>query len=88
VFYRPGDGACYILKNAGGTFVPVYGQGGGGTGLAVMTSLGDNRDLGFAFDYDGSGKLDPLVFYRPGDGTCWVLRNMALSELPELCKDR
>ncbi len=30
-----------------------------------------------AFDYEGSGKLDHLVAYRPGTGTLWILKHGA-----------
>jgi hypothetical protein len=30
--------------------------------------LADRADRAFAFDYEGIGKLDHLVFYRPGTG--------------------
>jgi hypothetical protein len=36
--------------------------------------LKDNRDRAFAFDYDGSGKLDHPVLYRPGTGTIWFFK--------------
>jgi hypothetical protein len=72
VFYRPGPGDCRIFRNNGGTFTPVYtGMGIGGYDLF------DDRDRGFAFDYTGNGRLDHLVFYRPGTETIWVLRNNA-----------
>ena len=32
-------------------------------------------DQAFAFDYDGSGKLDHLVLYRPGAGIIYILKN-------------
>src|SRR3981081_1561242 len=32
-------------------------------------------DRAFAFDYDGTGKLDHLALYRPGTGTIWILKN-------------
>jgi hypothetical protein len=36
--------------------------------------LKDDRDRAFAFDYDGRGKLDHPVLYRPGTGTIWILK--------------
>ena len=74
VFYRPGSGACFILKNDNGKFSPVYQQGAGGTGIGGF-DLKDAADQGFAFDYNKSGKLDHLVFYRPGAGACFILKN-------------
>jgi hypothetical protein len=72
VLYRPGTGTIWILKNSAGTFTPVY-QGGGIGGY----NLASTADLGFPFDYDGSGKLDHLVLYRPGTGTISILKNSA-----------
>src|SRR5258708_3898160 len=51
-------------------------MGGPGTGIGGY-DLADPADRVFAFDYDGSGKLDHLVLYRPGQGTIWILRNSA-----------
>jgi hypothetical protein len=53
-----------ILKNANGTFNPVYeGSGIGGYDLKSW------HDQAFAFDYEHSGKLDHIVLYRPGQGS-------------------
>jgi hypothetical protein len=35
-----------------------------------------------AFDYDHSGKLDHLVFYRPGAGTIAILKNLEGAFVP------
>jgi len=74
VFYRPGGGAIFILKNNGGSFQPVLAQGQGGSGIGGF-DLGDPADRGFAFDFTSSGKADHLVFYRPGTGGIFVLKN-------------
>jgi len=29
----------------------------------------------FAYDFDGTGKLDHIVCYRAGAGTAWILKN-------------
>ena len=76
VLYQPGSGAIYILKNSAGTFSPVYAQGDPGNGIGGY-DLKSAADRAFAFDYDGSGKLDHLVLYRPGTGTIWILKNSA-----------
>lgn len=68
VLYRPGTGAIWILKNMNNTFVPVYQQDDPGTGIAGF-DLKSVKDRAFVFDYDHSGKLDYLIFYRPGNGT-------------------
>lgn len=73
VMYRPGTGTCWILRNNGGEFSAVYAKGDPGNGIGGY-DLKSDRDVGFAFDYNSSGKLDHLVWYRPGTGTCWILR--------------
>ncbi|KAH6889917.1 hypothetical protein B0T10DRAFT_403866 [Thelonectria olida] len=73
VLYRPGTGTCWILKNKDGGFAAVYAKGDPGNGIGGY-DLKSDRDVGFAFDYNSSGKLDHLVWYRPGTGTCWILR--------------
>jgi DNA-binding winged helix-turn-helix (wHTH) protein len=70
VFYRPGAGTIAILKNLEGAFVPVYeGQGIGGYDLKSAS------DRALAFDFDHSGRLDHLLFYRPGTGLVSILKN-------------
>src|SRR5258708_4098050 len=71
--YRPGTGTIWILKNTGGTFTPVYAQGDPGAGIGGY-DLKSGADQAFAFDYDGSGKLDHPTLYRPGTGTMWILQ--------------
>ena len=73
-FYRPGTGTIWILSNRGGQFSPVYAQGDPGDGIGGY-DLKSPADLAFAFDYEGSGKLDHLVLYRPGTGTIWILHH-------------
>src|SRR5438128_890426 len=72
--YRPGAGTIWILKNSRGNFGAVYEQGDPGSGIGGY-DLRSTLDRAFAFDYDGSGKLDHLVLYRPGTGTIWILKN-------------
>jgi hypothetical protein len=75
VFYRPGRGAIFIIKQSGaGLFTPVYAQGDGGSGIGGY-DLRSAADRVFAFDYNRSGKQDHLCLYRPGTGTMWILRN-------------
>ncbi|MGO4599993.1 PASTA domain-containing protein [Terrabacter sp. 2RAF25] len=76
VLYRPGAGTIWILKNSQGQFSAVMAEGAPGHGIGGY-DLADPRDQVFAFDYDGSGKLDHLVLYRPGTGIVWALRNAA-----------
>jgi hypothetical protein len=74
VLYRPGTGIIWILTNNVGAFTAVPPQGAPGNGIGGY-DLADPADRAFAFDYNGSGKLDHLVLYRPGTGTLWILRN-------------
>src|SRR5689334_11082983 len=70
VLYRPGAGAIYILQNGSdGTFTAVYADNDGIGGF----DLASPADQGFAFDYNRTGKLDHLVFYRPGTGSIYIL---------------
>lgn len=71
VFYRPGSGICTILKNEKGEFKSVFSSK---TGIGGW-DLADKRDLGLAFDLDGTGKRDNVCWYRPGTGIVWVLEN-------------
>ncbi|MGX8908915.1 zinc metalloprotease [Streptomyces netropsis] len=72
--YRPATGTFWILRNEGGRFTPVHRQGDPGAGIGGY-DLRSPADRAFAFDHDGSGRLDHLVLYRPGTGTLWILRN-------------
>jgi hypothetical protein len=74
VFLRAGAGAIGILKRAGNGFEAVYQQPDPGKGIGTF-DLGGINDRGFAFDYDGSGKLDHLVLYRPGSSTVSILKH-------------
>jgi hypothetical protein len=47
-----------------------------GSGIGRF-DLGDWRDQVFAFDYDGTGKLDHLACYQPGTGTIWILKKVS-----------
>jgi hypothetical protein len=70
--YRPGTGTIWILKNVAGNFSPVYHQGDPGNGIGGY-DLKSPADRAFAFDNNGSGKMDHLALYRPGTGTIWIL---------------
>ncbi len=72
--YRPGTGTFWILRNTNGSFAPVYHQGDPGNGIGGY-DLKSSADQAFAYDYDGSGKLDHVALYRPGTGTFWILKN-------------
>ena len=74
----PDDPASGVLEIIGLSSIrdlppePLLYQSGAGIG---GYDLADPADQAFAFDYDGSGKLDHLVLYRPGHRTIWVLKN-------------
>ena len=84
--YRPGNGIFWILEKTSNAdpseqavYIPVYQQGdptagidGAGIGNYPLTSTADRA---FAFDYEGSGKLDDLALYCPGTGVFWILQN-------------
>lgn len=79
VLTRPGTGTVWILKNTAGSFAPVYQQGDpvhdiGGQGIGGF-DLKSPVDKRFAFDYDHSGKLDHLCFYRPGTGIFSIVKH-------------
>jgi DNA-binding winged helix-turn-helix (wHTH) protein len=74
VLYRPGTGTVEIFTNSGGTLAPVCAQGSPPEGTCVY-SLKHPDSQALAFDYDHTGKLDHLVFYRPGAGTIAILMN-------------
>jgi hypothetical protein len=81
VFYRPGSGALFVIKNregnAAGNFFAEYFSGNPSTGVYSGVGGFDLKspvDQAFAFDYDSSGKLDHLVLYRPGSGAIFILK--------------
>jgi hypothetical protein len=66
--YRPGNSVLWIIENNKGTFSHVFADNGfGATGFDYLATTHDNA---FAFDFDGSSKLDHLVFYR--QATCQI----------------
>lgn len=73
VFYRPGTGAVCVMKKAPGGFVPVYNQIDPGTGIGGFDLRGP-ADRAFALDFTASGRLDHLVFYRPGTGAIDIVK--------------
>lgn len=91
VVYRPGSGICWILENQNqdptqeAVYQPVFNTGDPANGVNGKGiggyDLSDTNDRMFAFDLEGSGKLDDLVLYRPGpgpaEGICWILQNDA-----------
>jgi DNA-binding winged helix-turn-helix (wHTH) protein len=75
VLYRPGTGTVAIFTNAGGTLAPVCAQSASPESTCIY-DLKRPDSQALAFDYDHSGKLDHLVFYRPGSGTIVILKNL------------
>ncbi len=71
VCYRPGAGIIYILANNGGAFYPVLTSTAGIGGFDLMTT----SDIGFAYDANGDGRYDSIVFYRPGTHVAYVMTN-------------
>ena len=87
VCYRPGTGTIWILKKTSDAdsldaFAAVYHQGDPGNGIGGY-SLGGPADRVFAYDYDGTGKLDHLVCYQPGTGTIWILKKTSDADSPD-----
>lgn len=69
--YRPGSGVIWILANDHGAFSPVYMSTDGIAGYDLKSTA----DQIIAFDYDGAGKYDHLVLYRPGAGVVFIVQN-------------
>ena len=77
VCYRPGQGAVFIVyRQDDGTFGHVYAQGGGGSGIGGF-DLSSPVDRIIAFDYEGTGRLDNLLCYRPGYEMVRILQKQA-----------
>ena len=72
VLYRPGQGNFWIVKNSAGTFTPTIHSDTGIGGYDLL----DPNDRAFAFDYNGNGRRDNLVLYRPGTGIIWILNSL------------
>ena len=72
----PGDGAARIARSEGNglfTFPYVSGEDGAAThGIAGYDFLSES-DRAIAFDYDGDGD-DDLLLYRPGRGAASIVR--------------
>jgi len=80
VFFRPTRGAISIIKSNGdGTFSAVYQVDDPGTSLPPATGIAgctfaDPNTRGFAFDLNGSGNLDHLVFYYPNQNSIYIIQ--------------
>jgi hypothetical protein len=71
--YRPGTGKIWFLKNDPDKgWFPTFQSNLAGLG---GYDLKDPADRGYAFDYDSSGKMDHIVFYRPGHGCFFIIKH-------------
>jgi hypothetical protein len=69
--YRPGHRIAFVIRHATGTsFTTAWSSF---TGLPGF-DLSNTRDLVTPYDYDYTGKLDHLVFYRPGGRLVGIYR--------------
>lgn len=69
--YRRGTETICILQNKAGLFTSVFSQSNtsGGIGLLYPSARV------FAYDYEGYGKPDHLVFYWPGTGSVSIFQS-------------
>jgi DNA-binding winged helix-turn-helix (wHTH) protein len=81
VLYRPRTGTVEIFTNAEGTFAPMCGQSAPPERTCIY-DLKRPHSYALAFDYDHSGNLDHLVFYRPGARTMAILKNLEGTFVP------
>ena len=72
VLCRPGNGVLFILKNKPQNNIHTIFRSTTGLGGFDLRSP---IDRGFAFDYDHSGKMDHIVFFRAGHGVVFIVRN-------------
>ncbi|KAK5704892.1 hypothetical protein LTR97_002003 [Elasticomyces elasticus] len=79
ILYRPGTGTCWILANSNGAFHAKYARGDPGNGIGGY-DLRSTADRAIAFDYDSSGNLDHLIFYRPGRGAIFIIKRSGAGE--------
>ena len=70
VIYRPGTGKVSIVKPFGQRFDTVFNSDKGIGGW----DLGIAADRALAFDCDGTGRMEYLVFYRPGKGAIFIFK--------------
>lgn len=78
VCYRPGNGICWMFTGYpqfGGYGQVVYNATNGIGSGSTFYDLSSVNDKVFAYDYDGTGKIDHLVAYRPGSGIIWIFNN-------------
>ncbi|KAK0625837.1 hypothetical protein B0T14DRAFT_88087 [Immersiella caudata] len=73
VLFRPGKGRIAILQNRSGVFTPVLESA---SGIATF-DIRAPHDRAIAFDYNSTGHLDHIAFYRPGSGVIYIVRTSA-----------
>jgi len=73
VCYRPGGGVCYMFTGYAQQLVYKHTNGIGAG--STYFDLSNSNDKVFAYDYDGTGKIDHLVAYRPGGKAIWIFNN-------------
>lgn len=81
VFYRPGSGIVHILKRSGGAMSLVFASPFPGAGIGSY-DLASSSDRLIAFDYDGTGKKDHIMAYRPGSGNVHILKPSGSTFVP------
>ena len=72
LMYRPGSRIAWVLEHGAGTAFTALVHTTTGIG---EYDLADPRDQVVAYDYDHSGKLDPLMAYRPGAGNVHLVEH-------------
>jgi len=68
--YRPGAGFFWVLQNKEGAFAPVFVGTQGVGGYDLLSTL----DRVLPFDYEGNGRQNYILLYRPGVGDIWIER--------------
>ena len=73
VVYRPGSRKIWILGESSSGLISYEQKWASQNGIAGF-ELSDPRDLGLAFDCEHTGRLDHLLFYRPGTGIVCIIK--------------
>jgi DNA-binding winged helix-turn-helix (wHTH) protein len=81
MLYHASTGTVEIFTKSGGALAPVCAQSAPPERTCVY-DLNRPDCYALAFDYDHSGKLDHLVFYRPSAGIIAILKNLEGAFVP------
>lgn len=82
VCYRAGGGVCYMFHGYDGLYGTfAYGTTAGIGSGTTYYDLSSSNDKVFAYDCNGTGKLDHLVCYRPGGSVIWIFSNATLQKI-------